>query len=173
MKLQRRWLGSVFSLAIVLTACVGGAIAAGTGSKETSTETPMDAATQMYEQGLKEVEKQNFDAALGLFERANKSRKNDAEILNMLGFTQRKVGRLDDAFKSYAKALDIQPEFPQAREYLAEAHLQAAMEQMRVLREAGTAAQAEVALLLDAFAKAAWTVGAGAKPAPGDSARRW
>jgi Tfp pilus assembly protein PilF len=173
MSLQRRWFGSVFCVVIAVTACAGGAIAAGSGSKETSTETTMDAASQLYEQGLKEVEKQDFDAAFELFERANKSRKNDADILNMLGFTQRKLGRLNEAFKSYAKALDIQPEFPQAREYLAEAHLQAAMEQMRLLRETGAPAQAEVAQLLDAFAKAAWTVGAGARSAPGDSTRRW
>ena len=172
MRLQRRRFGSVFCVLVVVTAAgVGGAIAAGSGSKETPPETPVDAATQSYQEGLKAVEKQDFEAALGHFERANKSRKNDAATLNMMGYTQRKLGRLDDAFKSYAKALEIKPEFPQAREYLAEAHLQAAMEQMRHLREAGTSAQAEVTMLLDAFAKAAWTVGA--RSAPGDSTKRW
>jgi len=171
MRLQRRRFGSVFCVLVTVTAAgVGGAIAAGSGNKETS-ETTVDAATQSYQEGLKAVEKQDFEAALGHFERANKSRKNDAATLNMLGYTLRKLGRLDDAFKSYAKALDIQPEFPQAREYLAEAHLQAAMEQMRHLREAGAPAQAEVTMLLDAFAKAAWTVGV--RSAPGDSTKRW
>jgi Tfp pilus assembly protein PilF len=92
----------------------------------------------------------------------------------MLAFTQRKLGDLDAAFANYAKALELRPDFPQAREYLAEAHLQAAMAQMKILRDSGKDAEAEVAQLLDAFAKAAWTVGAGNRPAAAaDSTRRW
>src|SRR5262245_3745412 len=146
-----------------------GAFAAGSGSKSQTPEAATDPAIQLYEQGLKKVEAKDWKGALDLFERAHQAKKKDPDILNMLAFTQRKTGQLDDAFTNYAKALEMRPEFPQAREYLAEAHLQAAMEQMKILRDYGSEAQAEVTMLLDAFAKAAWTVGA--RPAAGDSTR--
>ena len=130
-----------------------------------------DPARQLYEQGLQKVQAKDYAGALPLFEKAQKAKKNDPDILNMLAFTQRKTGDLDAAFANYAKALEIKPDFPQAREYLAEAHLQAAMAQMKILRDSG--AKAEAALLQDAFAKAAWTVGASTQPAGADTTRRW
>ena len=151
---------------------LGRAAAAPAGSKKDKPEAASDPARELYEQGLQKVQANDFNAALDLFERAQKTKKNDPEILNMLAFTQRKLGDLDAAFANYAKALELRPDFPQAREYLAEAHLQAAMAQMKILRESGS--EAEVAQLLDAFAKAAWTVGAGNRPAAAaDSSRRW
>jgi outer membrane protein assembly factor BamD (BamD/ComL family) len=164
--------------ALFLLLFAAGAFASGSGSKsqtpESKSQTPeasTDPAIQLYEEGLKKVEAKDWKGALSLFERAHQAKKKDPDILNMLAFTQRKNGQLDDAFTNYAKVLEMKPEFPQAREYLAEAHLQAAMEQMKILRDYGSEAQAEVTMLLDAFAKAAWTVGA--RPAAGDSTRRW
>jgi len=52
----------------------------------------------------------------------------------MLAFTQRKTGHLDDAFRNYRRALEISRPFPQAREYLGEAHIQAALQQVEILR---------------------------------------
>ena len=158
----------------VFLLCAASAFAAGSGSKSETPEASKDPAIQLYEEGLKKVEAKDWNGALSLFERAHQAKKKDPEILNMLAFTQRKTGQLDEAFTNYAKVLQMRPEFPQAREYLAEAHLQAAMEQMKILREYGSDAQAEVALLLDAFAKAAHTVGVRtAGTAGADSTRRW
>lgn len=158
---------------VVLVVCAGRPVAAPTGSKTEKPAASSDPARQLYDQGLEKVKANDFAAALSLFESAHQAKKNDPEILNMLAFTQRKLGDLDHAFANYAKALELQPDFPQAREYLAEAHLQAALAQMKILREYGPKAEAEVAQLVDAFAKAAWTVGAGARPAGADSTRRW
>jgi len=157
---------------IVTVVAVSFALAVGVdarGSK--SKQEKADEASKLYEEGVKLAEAGDFETALDRFERAQKERKNDADILNMLGFTQRKLGRLDAAFANYAKALELRPDFPEAREYLGEAHLQAALEQLRILSARG--ATEEVAELRDAIAQAAWRAGAGSSPAAGDSTRRW
>ena len=50
----------------------------------------------------------------------------------MLAFSERKQGNLDEAFEYYAKALALRPKFPEAREYLAEAHIQAALKELKL-----------------------------------------
>jgi tetratricopeptide (TPR) repeat protein len=46
-----------------------------------------------------------------------------AEAWNALGYTQRKLGSLDDSLASYAKALELKPGYPEALEYRGEAYL--------------------------------------------------
>lgn len=110
-----------------------------------------DEADQLYQRGLELAKEQKFDEALVRFEQANKKRKKDPEILNMLAFCQRKTGDLEAAFENYAKALEIQPKFPQAREYLAEAHLQAALAQLEILKGYGAEGEEERADLVAAM----------------------
>lgn len=163
----KRWLVPVVTVFGISAALVLGVDARGSKSKEEQG----DEASKLYAEGVKLAEAGDFEAALDRFERAKKERKNDPDILNMLGFTQRKLGRLDVAFASYKQALELRPNFPEAREYLGEAHLQAALEQLRLLSDQGAAG--EVAELRDAIAQAAWRAGVGASPAVGDSTRRW
>jgi tetratricopeptide (TPR) repeat protein len=49
----------------------------------------------------------------------------DADAWNELGHAYRKTGDLDNAFKDYGKALQIDPKHRNAHEYLGEAYLQA------------------------------------------------
>ncbi|HEY6457874.1 MAG TPA: tetratricopeptide repeat protein [Steroidobacteraceae bacterium] len=46
-----------------------------------------------------------------------------AEAWNALGYTQRKLGALDESLASYAKALELKPGYPEALEYRGEAYL--------------------------------------------------
>ncbi len=142
-------------------------------SKDEEAPKQVDKATELYNQGLEHVEAGDFEAALEHFERANRERKNDPEIVNMMAFTQRKLGRLDEAFELYDKALKLRPEFPQAREYLGEAHLQAALEQVRILRGYGPSGEQELQQLMAAFEAAAFRLGLGKEPRSGAAARRW
>lgn len=133
-----------------------------------------DKATKYYEEGVKLAEDGDFDKAIDRFERANRERENDADILNMLAFTQRKLGRLDDAFENYARALEIRPDFPQAREYLGEAYIQAALEQVKILRGYGSKGEQELAQLMAAFEEAAWRLGIrGGQGQSGSATRKW
>lgn len=51
------------------------------------------------------------------------SDKNDPRVLNMLGFSHRKSGRIQVGLGYYQEALTINPDFTLAREYLGEAYL--------------------------------------------------
>lgn len=49
--------------------------------------------------------------------------QNDAEVLNYTGYSNRKAGRLETGISYYHKALAVNPDYVQAREYLGEAYL--------------------------------------------------
>lgn len=54
---------------------------------------------------------------------AQVSEKENPRFLNAMGFTTRKLGNVEAALPYYARALDIEPNYVQAREYLGEAFL--------------------------------------------------
>jgi tetratricopeptide (TPR) repeat protein len=160
---MRRFAARVAVLAIsALLSPTPSALAASTGGgadRERDTggaeaEGP-DEADQLYARGMELAEEGKFEEALVRFEQAGKKRKKDPEILNMLAFCQRKTGDLEAAFENYAKALEIQPRFPQAREYLAEAHLQAALAQLEILRGYAPEGEQERAELVAAIRRMA------------------
>jgi len=68
---------------------------------------------------LKEV----YTRARASFEQATQADANLAEAWNGLGYSQRKLGDYTKALNSYARALAIQPGYPQATEYRGEAYL--------------------------------------------------
>lgn len=142
-------------------------------SKQQKDAPKADKATEHYNSGLELVKAGDFEKALEEFGRADRERRNDPDILNMLAFTKRKLGRLDEAFEIYTKALSIRSEFPQAREYLGEAHLQAALEQVRILRGYGASGEEELRALLAAFEEAAFRLGIGKKPGSSTAPRKW
>ncbi|MFK5978662.1 MAG: tetratricopeptide repeat protein [Rhizobiaceae bacterium] len=53
--------------------------------------------------------------------------QGDPRILNMLGFSNRKSGRMDVALGYYRKAVATDPDFSLVREYLGEAYIQLGM----------------------------------------------
>lgn len=94
-------------------------------------------AEDLYHQGRQSSDNGDYAGALPYFERANEKRPDDPEILNMLAFTQRKTGNLKAAIANYHKALELRPRFPEAREYIGEAYVEAALEQIRLLESYG------------------------------------
>jgi tetratricopeptide (TPR) repeat protein len=104
------------------------------------------------------VKETRYQEALERFRAAAKEDKGNPEYLNMVAYTLRKVGNLDDAFETYAKVLAMKPDFAQAREYLGEAHLQALLLQIDVLRGYGDKGKAEHDALVAALREAARTL---------------
>ncbi len=49
--------------------------------------------------------------------------KRDPEVLNGLGYTHRKMGRVEQGISFYQEALDINPNYILAREYLGEGYV--------------------------------------------------
>lgn len=50
--------------------------------------------------------------------------QNDPRVLNYLGFSHRKLGRMDEALGYYRAAIAADPDFTLVREYLGEAYIQ-------------------------------------------------
>lgn len=140
-----------FRFVAIVAAVAATTLGAGGGSPKSDEGDEKDEAVVLYEAGVALVESGNYDNARKKFESAAKVKKDDPDILNMLAYTQRKTGRLDDALETYAKALDEREKFPQAREYLGEAHLQAALEQLGILRSYGADGEKEAESLVQAF----------------------
>ena len=149
-----RWL---IGLAIVLCIMIGLAAtvdASGSGSKPKSkSKTPSRQTTvaDYYNQGMAAVQAKDYRKALGMFEKADQLKRNDPDTLNMLAYTNRKLGKLDQAFALYDQALKRRPRFPEAREYLGEAHIQAALQQIEILRSYGDEGKEALHELIEAF----------------------
>jgi len=108
----------------------------------------------LYDQGMEATRSNNFQMALGLFDQALKEDPKNPDILNMLAHSQRKVGKTDEAIANYKKALDLRPHFPEAREYLGEAYLQAASQEVGILKSYGESGKEQLEDLAEAFKNA-------------------
>lgn len=103
----------------------------------TTTVTPRQEAEQSYALAYEEVGKaredledgkaknaeKKFRRALERCEKAVAFDERYHEAWNLLGYTARKTGDYDKAFKAYDRCLAIKPDYAPAREYLGEAWL--------------------------------------------------
>lgn len=71
--------------------------------------------------GLMLARSERFDEAIAVLKHA--SEPNDPRVLNYIGYSLRKSGRMEDGIGYYMRALSIDPNYVQAREYLGEAYL--------------------------------------------------
>ena len=77
---------------------------------------------QVYSLGYWQAKNGEYDAALATLRSARD--QDDPRIQTMIGFTLRKLGRVDEAFGYYFKALATRPDATTTRQYLGEAYLQ-------------------------------------------------
>jgi tetratricopeptide (TPR) repeat protein len=78
---------------------------------------------ELYSQGRLLAKQGEYDWALTVL--AAVSDKNNPNVLNYMGYSNRKAGHLDIALTYYNKALAINPDFILAREYLGEGYVAA------------------------------------------------
>jgi tetratricopeptide (TPR) repeat protein len=76
-----------------------------------------------YAAGLSALKTDDYARALPHFLNALKRFPDAANLHNELGYTLRKLGRLDKAFEHYKRALAIDPRHRGAHEYIGEAYL--------------------------------------------------
>lgn len=149
-RLRWAWLCGVWLLA---PAAVG---AAGTPNRSETPKAEAEAnpATEdLYEKGRELAQNEEFEAARSIFEKLHTQDPKNPDVLNMLAYTQRKTGWLDEAVANYLQALKLRPKFPEAQEYLGEAYLQLALRQVEILRNTGS--KEETTQLVDAIHAAA------------------
>ena len=92
--------------------------AAGVGTEEDGPTLDPDFAA-----GKRAIEDQRWEVAIPLLESAALRDTRNADIENYLGFAHRKLGRMDEAFAHYGRALKLNPRHKGAHEYAGEASL--------------------------------------------------
>ncbi len=70
------------------------------------------------------IEAEKFDQAIAKLGEALEKKPDNADLLNLMAFSHRKLGRFDTAMEYYQKALAIEPDHRGANEYLGELYLQ-------------------------------------------------
>jgi predicted Zn-dependent protease len=105
---------------------------------------------QIYNLGYWQAKNGEHATALATLRTARN--QDDPRIQTMIGFTLRKLGRVDEAFGHYFKALAARPDATTTRQYLGEAYLQIgepgkAREQLaEIAKRCGTACEDYTAL---------------------------
>ena len=109
-------------------------------------------AMALFEKGKKYAAAWKYEEATTILKEANKQKPNDPDILNMLAYSQRNSGKLEIAIANYHKALNLRTKFPEAREYLGEAYVQGAVDQIKLLDSYGATEEKKqvIAKLLEA-----------------------
>lgn len=100
----------------IFAVLAGPVMAAGT-SDGSSSET---AAISGYGEAKALVDEGNFAAALPALVRLTQAEPENADAWNLLGFTYRKLGQMEDSSKAYLTVLSINPNHKGALEYQGE-----------------------------------------------------
>ncbi len=135
--------------------------------------TPRERADRLYadaydevSDGKEEMKKGKEKSALKHFGKALEQCKEAVELdstyyqaWNLIAYTSRKTGKVDDAFAAYAKCLALNPDFEIAHEYRGEAYLQIgnlpkAKEELSWLKAKGSEYRTELAEAIATYEKA-------------------
>jgi tetratricopeptide (TPR) repeat protein len=129
----RRSRGLVASLAFGAALCVAAApgFAAGTGTSDPAPapqpapcpegqtcEDTKNHDDDVYRQGVTLAKAGDYERAIAVLMTA--SNQNDPRVLNYIGYSYRKLGQFGTGIAYYGRALDLNPDFVLAREYLGE-----------------------------------------------------
>lgn len=79
--------------------------------------------TELYTQGWQLAKAGEYDWAIEVLSAVKD--QNNPDVLNMLGYSNRKAGRIELGISYYDKALQLKPDFVRAREYLGEGYVAA------------------------------------------------
>ncbi len=89
-----------------------------------SNDQPASTAAADLAAGRKAADAGDHETAVRLLRRAAQADPNNADIHNFLGFSYRKLGNVDMAFKHYAQALKLDRTHRGAHEYIGELYLE-------------------------------------------------
>lgn len=140
--------------AAVTMVALEGARADSSGPSSGGGASSRNAAGALYEEALEKIADAKYRKAIKLLQKANRRDPGNPDTLNMLAFSERKLGNLEAAFSYYGRALELRPTFPEAREYLGEAHINAALRQLALLKSYGEEGRQAYANLLEALKRA-------------------
>ena len=115
-------------LAVILLLAGAGAVlpvsdAAAAGSSGGTSSATSQADQRNVERGRQAIEAEDWERAATFLERAAEADAQNADVFNLLAYSYRHLGRLDDAFENYGRALELDPGHLGAHEYIGEAYL--------------------------------------------------
>ncbi len=117
---SRRWVvGCALATAIAFSTASPGLAVEEDSNPQASARDPDYAA------GKQAFDRKNWGEAVKRFSRAALRDPDNADLQNYLGFSYRKLGQLELAFKHYHRALALNPRHRGAHEYIGEAYLMA------------------------------------------------
>ena len=104
-------------------------------------ETPASANNSGFDSAKALVDAQKYDEALPALRQLDQQGPNNPDVLNLIGFSLRKTGKMDEALDYYNRALALNPQHRGANEYLGELYLETkqpdkAKDRLEVLRQA-------------------------------------
>lgn len=124
----------VTTLFTMLCLFLGFALAAGTET----TESEVPSVEDNYESAVELIKTKDYEGGLEMLLAIVEEDAENADIHSLIGFSSRKSGDLEQAYKYYASALELEPLHVGANEYLGELHVQVgdmdkANEQLEIL----------------------------------------
>ena len=84
---------------------------------------PTETADDKYNDAVALIKKSDYKGAIGLLEEVLAKEPRNADALNYVGYSYRKLGYYNEAISFYKRALDVEPEHKGANEYIGEAYL--------------------------------------------------
>tara|TARA_Y100001958_G_C21080588_1_gene437057 strand:- start:402 stop:893 length:492 start_codon:yes stop_codon:yes gene_type:complete len=113
---------------LMITSQAHSAGSSDSGSSKTKTQFDMalshiKAAKNLEKKGKIEKAKKKYEKAQKLLIKSNKKNPNNANTLNYLGFTTRKIGDFENGEKYYLQGLAIDPTHVGINEYLGELYV--------------------------------------------------
>ena len=116
--------------------------------------TLIKAAKKFEEEGKSKKANKKYEKAQKLLMKSNKKKPNNADTLNYLGFTTRKLGDYENGEKYYLMGLKINPNHTGINEYLGELYvttnrIELARERLKVLEKCNCEEYAELKDIID------------------------
>lgn len=79
---------------------------------------------KMLKEAVTAIEKKDYKQAITHLEEVLVDEEKNADALNYMGYSYRKLGNYDRALKYYKAALEVDPDHKGANEYIGEAYLE-------------------------------------------------
>ena len=136
--LSRNLFASVAAGAFALALPVAVALAAGSSSTPTTGNVSADGEYKMAQASIAQAD---YKTAMTHLQNVISAKPDDADALNLMGFSERKSGDMSESLEYYNKALALNPNHLGANEYLGELYLEMKMpdkakERLDVLKSA-------------------------------------
>ncbi|MEE8332944.1 MAG: tetratricopeptide repeat protein [Alphaproteobacteria bacterium] len=85
---------------------------------------PEEAAEEKYRDAVVAVKNLKYRRAIGLLQDVLEEDSRNADALNYMGYSHRKLGQIKPALTYYRRALNVEPDHKGANEYIGEAYLE-------------------------------------------------